>query len=251
MGSWCRTASQAPPSSSAWQSVSARRRCSTQHSHWCHTTCQCWTFQVSWKHYFLRWLPGQRNRYKNQQGKPGAGQTPQPSAQPTQHPAINETESQQCCGSPLLPLRLWNVDTVSYTCQEAGVFPHTSYSFHTRNQLAGPHHQSWGPVPWKLHQHRVHAPQRPTSMGGACNPHGVVSDAKTPDVWRAPARQKKPRPPKTAIQRHRQSQSPVVSHQAERVGGTSHGQTKVESLNPQSCCQLRGSWTLETYCCQR
>ena len=84
----------------------------TQHSHWWHTTCQRWTFQVSWKHHFLRWLPGQGNRHKNQQGKPGAGQTPQPSAQPTQHPAINKTESLQCCGSPLPPLRLWNVDTV-------------------------------------------------------------------------------------------------------------------------------------------
>ena len=84
-----------------------------QQCHWWHTTCQCWTFQVSWKHHFLRWLPWQRNRHKNQQGKPGAVQTPQPSAQPKQYPAINKTESLQCCGSPLPPLRLWNVDTVS------------------------------------------------------------------------------------------------------------------------------------------
>ena len=40
-------------------------------------------------------------------------------------------------------------------------------------------------------------------MGGACNPHGGISDTKTPDVLRAPARQEKPRPPKAAIQRHR------------------------------------------------
>ena len=82
-------------------------------------------------------------------------------------------------------------------------------------------------------------------------PPASVSDAKTPDVWRAPARQKKPRPPKAVIQRRLQSQSPVVSHQAERVRGTRLGQTKVESLNPQSCCQLRGSSTPETHCCQR
>ena len=45
--------------------------------------------------------------------------------------------------------------------------------------------------------------------------------------------------------------SPVVSNQTERVGGASHGQSKVESLDPQSCCHLRGSSTPETHCYQR
>ena len=116
-------------------------------------------------------------------------------------------------------------------------------------ELFVPYSESTGPC--KLHHHRVPAHQGPTSIGGACSPHGGVSDAKTPDVRTALARKEKPRPPKAAIQRHRQSQSPVVSHQAERIGGASHVQSKVESLNQQSCCQLRGSSPPETHCCQR
>ena len=50
--------------------------------------------------------PWTKKSPQESEGKPGAGQTPQPSAQATQHPAINETESLQCCGSPLPPLRL-------------------------------------------------------------------------------------------------------------------------------------------------
>ena len=67
---------------------------------------------------------------------------------------------------------------------------------HTRYPLAGLSYQLRGTGPCQFHQHRVHAPQGPTPMGGACHPHGGVPDAQAPDLWRAPAWQANPRSPK-------------------------------------------------------
>ena len=130
------------------------------------------------------------------------------------------------------------MDTVSQACVEVGTFPHASSPIHTRYTLAGPSYQLRGTGPCQLYQHRVHAPQGPTPMGGACHPYGGVPDAQAPDVWRAPACQAKPGSPQAEIQRHCESKPPVAPHQAQGIGRACNGQTSMESLNTQSCVQL-------------